>query len=151
MNGKKVKISESQLKKLFGDGFVGFLSEESVPGTGFGGVQTKGKRALDLKPGNAFGKIHNLGRTKLGSDVKDPTVDHPENTVGLPETDNTFVNSIVRYIYKENGGPVNILDALEIINKLKGKDISKELRSKDVEFDESTVKNFLDTDRKSVV
>ena len=145
MSNRKIKISESQFRKMFGDKFTEFLSEDSVPGTGFGGAQSKGKRAIDLKPGEAFGKIHNLGRTNLGGNVKDPSVEHPENTVGLPTTSNDFINSVVRYIYKENGGPVNILDALEIINKLKGKDISNELRTKGVEFNEATVKNFLDT------
>lgn len=143
--GKIIKLSESQMRKLLGDNFVSSVLKEDNNsfGSGFGAAQSAGKRPYDVKPGEGRAKMTNLGHTVMGGEVKNPNTEHPENEVGLPETKNDFINSVIKYIYKENGGPVNILDALEIIGKLQGKNISSEIRSKGVEIGDD-VKNFLD-------
>lgn len=142
---KRVKISESQLRRLFGDSFVKYISEDTSDGQKDSvGFNTYGGRYDEPNRGGYIGKVRNLGHTSLGGKVTDPQTEHPEENVGLPESKNGFADSVVRYIYKMNGGPVNILDALEIVNKLKGKDISREIEKVGVRLD-GEVKQFLDT------
>ena len=80
--------------------------------------------------GNATLKMRNLGNTKIDGDAS-------------PKSGNDFVNTVIKYIYQINGGPVGIMDALDIVNKLRGKDVSDELGK--AGFDTNNVKKFLDT------
>ena len=131
---KKIKISEQQAIRLFGKGAVLKLNEVSdgkYDSVGFDPSFRDPSIGKSNAMGNSVFKMRNLGNTKLSSD-------------STMKTGNDFVNTVVKYIYQINGGPVGIMDALDIVNKLKGKDVSKELSGAGLETPEN-VKTFLDT------
>ena len=132
--GKKIRISEEQAIRLFGAGAVKNLQEADggkYDSVGFNTSFRDPSVSKDRPMGASTLKMRNLGNTNL-------------DDTSVMNTGNDFVNAVVKYIYQINGGPVGIMDALEIVNKLKGKDVSKELGDAGL-GSAGQVKSFLDT------
>lgn len=136
--GKTIKINEEQAKKLFGGAdFLRFLKEEEDRRGYSSEVGFPQKERDDDSKSTTYQKMRNLGATNLGR--RTATGD-----AKLPNLGDNFANAVVKLIYQINGGPVNIIDALEVVNKLKGEDLGKTLKNSGIDLGED-VKSFLDT------
>ena len=135
--GKVIRISEEQAKKLFGgDNFLEYLKEDNDRRGYSDAIGFNQSTRDDVPRGRAYKKMRSFGASTIGHKSGDE--------ITTPKTGDDFINTVVKLMYKINGGPVNIIDALEIINKLKGQDISQAMTDAGVDY-AGEIKQFLDT------